>query len=142
LNEIIIVILVDFFVEYGPSGGMPTHRYPGDIGLYSKGLHGVEGSWRGSSYSDIRSGFHRADPVYEEIEKPNHLSPRASVSDLSEDEGHLYPHDVDIYHRNIYGQQVSDSSIIDDKGRGSDNHELYFCIAAPRPAPLSPSPCS
>lgn len=102
-------------MEYGPSGGGPMHRYPGDpsaiLGLYSKGPHvGLEGSWRGSSYSDIRSGFHRADPVYEEIEKPNHLSPRASVSDLSEDEGqgHLYPHDVDIYHRNIYGQQVSD----------------------------------
>lgn len=96
---------------------MPAHRYPGDssaiLGLYSKGPHvGVEGSWRGSSYSDIRSGFHhRADPVYEEIEKPNHLSPRASVSDLSEDEGPLYSHEVDIYHRNIYGQQVSIFSI-------------------------------
>ncbi|XP_035714297.1 latrophilin-like protein 1 isoform X2 [Folsomia candida] len=98
-------------LQQSPGGG-PMHRYPGDpsaiLGLYSKGPHvGLEGSWRGSSYSDIRSGFHRADPVYEEIEKPNHLSPRASVSDLSEDEGqgHLYPHDVDIYHRNIYGQQ-------------------------------------
>ncbi len=76
------------------------------MGLYSKGPSPhVEGSWRGSSYSDIRSNFHRSDPVYEEIEKPTHLSSRASLS--SEDEGHLYSHDIDIYHRNIYGQQVS-----------------------------------
>lgn len=95
---------------------IPGGRYPGEgiLGLYSgKNIAGggipIDGSWtRGSSYSDIRSvGFHRNDPVYEEIEKPNHnMSPRASVSDLSEDEGHMYPHDVDIYHRNIYGQQV------------------------------------
>lgn len=93
-----------------PPGG---HRYVGDgagiLGLYGKGGIGMDGSWtRGSSYSDIRSvGFHRNDPVYEEIEKPNHMSPRASVSDLSEDEGHIYPHDIDLYHRNIYGQQVN-----------------------------------
>ena len=72
------------------------------IGIYNK-----DGSWtRGSSYSDIRTGsLHRADPVYEEIEKP--LSPRASTSDLSEDDGHgLYPHDVEIYTKNMCGHQV------------------------------------
>jgi len=98
-----------------------SQRYAGDaasiLGLYNKGLSGggmvggpLDGHWtRGSSYSDIRNmGYHhRADPVYEEIEKPGcGMSPRASVSDLSEDEGHLYPHDMDLYHRNKYGQQV------------------------------------
>ncbi len=46
---------------------------------------------------------HRTDPVYEEIEKP--MSPRASVSDLSEDETGLYPHELDLYNRSLYGQQ-------------------------------------
>ena len=71
------------------------------------GFCNKDGTWtRGSSYSDIRTGsLHRADPVYEEIEKP--LSPRASTSDLSEDDGHgLYPHDVEIYTKNICGHQV------------------------------------
>lgn len=108
-----VVFFSKGFGDFG-AGGMTAggHRYVGDgagiLGLYSKGGVGMDGSWtRGSSYSDIRSvGFHRNDPVYEEIEKPNHMSPRASVSDLSEDEGQIYPHELDIYHRNIYGQQV------------------------------------
>lgn len=78
----------------------------GVIGLYNKGVVGLDGSWtRGSSYSDIRSmGYHhRNDPVYEEIEKP--MSPRASVSDLSEDELNVYPHDPDMYNRSHYAQQ-------------------------------------
>jgi len=87
----------------------PRYGAP-DIGLYSKGMPGLDGSWtRGTSYSDIRSmGYHhRNDPVYEEIEKPmSPMTPRASVSDLSEDEMNVYPHDPDVYNnRSLYGQQ-------------------------------------
>ena len=106
----------------GVSGG---HRYGGDVGglgLYSKGMSGLDGSWtRGSSYSDIRSmGYHhRTDPVYEEIEKP--MSPRASVSDLSEDEVNLYPHDLDMYNRSLYGQQV--------RSRATIKRKLHFPVS-------------